>query len=311
MKKISLVLFLLILLSCPICYAETQTVITEGTYTMTDNDTPAQAEQAAILNAKRAALEQVGTFVTTKTTVDIGQLKAGQIKELSAGVIKSEVLEQVKKYDGQNMIYWVKIKSEVKMDNLSEAIAAAIKATEKKVVGVIVTFDTTTPADKHNMDDLRLRAKRNDKYNYADLEKDNNLLGPIKMLMSEKYGSRYATIEFVKDIPTDLSAYAKEKAYNYVILSTLKFNKLQFKTNWGLFSYDYAWIIDGECAVRIYNADTQALTLNKMFNVHSKMSQPGGLLNISIPNSDTQFNECIVKFQNDLIGQMRATLPAL
>ena len=152
------------------------------------------------------------------------------------------------------------------------------------------------------------------KYNYADLEKDNNLLEPIKAAINEKYGTRYTAIEFVKDIPVDLPAYAKEKGYNYVILSNLKLSNIFYKTTFELFAMRYSWTIDGECTVKMYDADKENEIFNKVFTSHKKLDlAPTGPMGVSYGGYGVQngFDACLVKLQNDIVWQMKETMPAI
>lgn len=310
MKRLFLiVLFLLAFMS--VCFADQREIITEGTYIATETDSQIQAEDAALTIAKRAALEQAGTLVTSNTTVDMLNLKYDQIKSVSAAIMEITVLDKNRTFDGQSMTYYVKIKAVVKTDNIAESLANALKASERKIIGVIATFDTTPPVDKDNMDDLHT-AKQNNKYNYADLEKDNNLMEPIKTAINEKYGTRHTTIEFVKDVPADSAAYAKEKGFDCIILSTLKFTKLHSQSDFMLFGNVNYWKIDGECTVKIYDADKNAEILNKTFisKIKQDISDSFGFM-MSGPGIETGFNAGIVKLQNDIVGQMKSTLPSL
>ena len=44
-------------------FAETKEIISEGTYNMGDGETPTVAESRALLQAKRTAVEEAGTYV--------------------------------------------------------------------------------------------------------------------------------------------------------------------------------------------------------------------------------------------------------
>ena len=51
-------------------FAEIKEIISEGTYNMGDGETPGVAESRALLQAKRIALEQAGTYVESYTKVE-------------------------------------------------------------------------------------------------------------------------------------------------------------------------------------------------------------------------------------------------
>ncbi len=311
MKKI-IVILLLLVSSTLTCYAESKEVITEGRYTMSDNDTPAQAEQIAILNAKKAALEEVGTLIVDTRNIDVGKLKTGQIKELSTEVIQSEILEKSKEYDGKNMVYWVKMKSIITTDNLAEAIAAVISATEKKIVAVMVNFDLTEPSNNDvAIGKLGLGVDKK-KYKYANLEKDNNLLEPIKLKINEKYSNRNTVLEFVSDNPSDLATYAKEKSYDYLILSSLKFTRLEKSTTYAILCLSCDWKIEGACNLKIYDAGKQKEIFSRTYM--SKVKEPfapPSMWNLDATGYTRAFDSAITKLQNDIAGQIKETLPSL
>ena len=50
-------------------FSQTKEIIAEGTYNMGDGETPSVAESRALLQAKRTALEQAGTYVESYTKV--------------------------------------------------------------------------------------------------------------------------------------------------------------------------------------------------------------------------------------------------
>ena len=51
-------------------FTEVKEIISEGTYNMGDGETPGVAESRALLQAKRIALEQAGTYVESYTKVE-------------------------------------------------------------------------------------------------------------------------------------------------------------------------------------------------------------------------------------------------
>ena len=52
-------------------------IVAEGAYNMGDGETPSVAESRALLNAKRIALEQAGTYVESYTKVKNIQVTEG------------------------------------------------------------------------------------------------------------------------------------------------------------------------------------------------------------------------------------------
>src|SRR3989344_7921302 len=71
--------------------AQTKEIIAEGTYNMGDGETPSVAESRALLQAKRTALEQAGTYVESYSKVKNFQLTEDEIKVITSGLISLRV----------------------------------------------------------------------------------------------------------------------------------------------------------------------------------------------------------------------------
>src|SRR3990170_1206605 len=74
-------------------FAETKEIISEGTYNMGDGETPSVAESRALLQAKRTALEQAGTYVESWTKVENLQLTKDEIQVLASGIMEVTILD--------------------------------------------------------------------------------------------------------------------------------------------------------------------------------------------------------------------------
>lgn len=122
MKKI-LLMVLFLLLICGTCYAETKEIIAEGTYNMGDNDTPVTAENGALMNAKRSAIEQAGTYIESYSQTNNFQLTKDEVTTLATGVIQTIILDKGKttNQDG-NITFWVKVKCLINNDNLKKQL---------------------------------------------------------------------------------------------------------------------------------------------------------------------------------------------
>lgn len=104
----------------PVVYADVHEIISEGTYNMGDGETLSVAESRAILNAKRIALEQAGTFVQTYSKVRNLELAEDEIQVLAAGIMEVTVLEKKRAIVGDGISICVKIKAKIKTDKLGE-----------------------------------------------------------------------------------------------------------------------------------------------------------------------------------------------
>ncbi len=135
MQRKSLILLVLLLLALAFpsmtSAAEVKEIIAEGTYCMGDGETPTVAEERALLQAKRVAVEQAGTYVESYSKTLNYQLTADEIKVISSGVLEVTVLDRERTVVGSSINFRVKIKALVSTDKI-EDMAAKIK--EKSLV---------------------------------------------------------------------------------------------------------------------------------------------------------------------------------
>ena len=101
-------------------FSETKEIIAEGTYNMGDGETPSVAESRALLQAKRTALEQAGTYVESYSKVKNFQLTEDEIKVLASGLMEVEILEKKRTILGDGFHFWVKIKARVQIEKMEE-----------------------------------------------------------------------------------------------------------------------------------------------------------------------------------------------
>ncbi|HEX7534448.1 MAG TPA: tetratricopeptide repeat protein [Syntrophales bacterium] len=131
MKNIIAIVVTLFLLM-PICgFTEIKEIISEGDYNMGDGETPSVAESRALLNAKRIALEQAGTYVESYSKVKNFQLVEDEIKVLASGTVEVTILDKKRTIVGDGISFWVKIKAKVKLDKMEE-MARNVK--EKSII---------------------------------------------------------------------------------------------------------------------------------------------------------------------------------
>lgn len=104
-------------------------VVAEASYIMGDSDTLAGAEEHALLRAKRKAIEESGIYLET-TSKDVETYAGGHtahlnslgIRTLAAAVTETEVLEKRRTFEGDRLVFHVKIKTKVHLDWLNEAV---------------------------------------------------------------------------------------------------------------------------------------------------------------------------------------------
>ncbi len=123
MKKIiPLFLFLIIFGVIPQAFAETKTVTTTGKFVMGDLDSKSDAKNVALMNAKRMALEEAGTYLTSLTEVKNYELSQDEISSLAAGIICVEILDEKWTMEGESLAVVLTIKATINTDDLDNRI---------------------------------------------------------------------------------------------------------------------------------------------------------------------------------------------
>ena len=112
-------------------FTESKEIISEGTYNMGDGETPTVAESRALLQAKRTALEEAGTYVERYSKVKDLKLTEDEIKVLASGLMEVTILDKKRTIVGDGFNFWVKIKAKVNPDKIEE-MAKRVK--EKSVI---------------------------------------------------------------------------------------------------------------------------------------------------------------------------------
>lgn len=110
--QLFLILLLVGVLTATVCAAAT-TYVAEATYTGGDADTPSVAEQRALDEAKRRALEQAGEYIQSTTVVANNQVTKDEVVMLTASVVKTVLLKQTRTQNGNAMDYYAKVQCTV------------------------------------------------------------------------------------------------------------------------------------------------------------------------------------------------------
>ena len=102
-----------------LAFAEVKEIIAEGTYNMGDAETPTVAEQRAVDNAKRAAVEQAGTYLESFSEVQNLRLTKDELRVFASGIVETTVLDKKRTVmDNGSLQFWVKVKCVVNTDNI-------------------------------------------------------------------------------------------------------------------------------------------------------------------------------------------------
>ena len=123
----------------------------EYTYQATKIDTRESSRAIALEQAKKLLLDELGIYVEATSIVEDDKIKANEIKVLTAGVVKTEILDE--KWDGSK--YWMKVKLEADPNDVAKSIAELRKNQE------MVEELKQTKKDKENalqeIDNLKTR----------------------------------------------------------------------------------------------------------------------------------------------------------
>jgi tetratricopeptide (TPR) repeat protein len=119
-KYLTALIITSLLMLTAVAVADVKVIIAEGTYNMGDGETPMVAAEHAVLAAKRAALEEAGTYVESYSKVKDFQLTADEIQVLASGITEVTVLEKKRSLVGDGISFWVKIQAKVQTDSIGD-----------------------------------------------------------------------------------------------------------------------------------------------------------------------------------------------
>lgn len=110
-------------------FAETKTFIKEYTYQAGDEDSKNSSRTIALREVKRLLLEELGTYLESMTEVQNFKLTKDQITILTAGIVKTELVDD--KWDTATLKYWIKAKITADSSGVIKAIDALRKDRQK------------------------------------------------------------------------------------------------------------------------------------------------------------------------------------
>ena len=117
--RITLISLLIVLFIPHNAFAELKTFIKEYSYQASDFDSKMSSRTIALEQIKRLLLEEVGTYLTSETDVKDFQLTKDKVTTLSAGVVQTEILNEI--WDGKT--YYLKAKVSINPQEVTKLIA--------------------------------------------------------------------------------------------------------------------------------------------------------------------------------------------
>jgi len=116
--RITLIFILLVLFFPNLIFAEIKTFVKEYTYQASEFDSKASSRTIALEQVKRLLLEELGSYLESKTEVKNFELSKDKITALSAGIVQTQIIDE--KWDGKN--YWLKALIKADPENVAKSI---------------------------------------------------------------------------------------------------------------------------------------------------------------------------------------------
>jgi len=121
------ILILTHLIAAPFSAAEIKTITATGEYRMGDNDTRTDAKKLALLDAKRLALEQAGTYLESVTEVKNLGVARDELNAYTAGIVEVTELSTKDEMESATHIVRVRVTAKIDTDIVSRQIDALRK----------------------------------------------------------------------------------------------------------------------------------------------------------------------------------------
>ena len=173
-----IILFVFMSLTMPTgAMAEVKTFIRDYTYQASEVDSKQSSRIIATEQVKRLLLEELGTYLESHTKVVNYQLTKDQITTLTAGVVKTKILEE--KWDGEK--YWMKAKIDADPDEVAKEIEK-LRGDRKKVKELEASRKKTDDTMK-DMAELR-KDMETDKDNKEKIDQYNEKVQSLKVIQA-------------------------------------------------------------------------------------------------------------------------------
>jgi len=105
-------------------FAKTYDVTSKGEYVMGDNDTKIEARRLALEQAKRLAVEQIGTYLESETVVKNCQLEKDEIRSYASAILKVKVInENINLLSDKTTVFTINILANVDTSMLEHKIS--------------------------------------------------------------------------------------------------------------------------------------------------------------------------------------------
>ena len=126
-KVITWIVTILLFTSFSTAFAEIKIFEREYTYQASEYDSKVSCRVNALEQAKRLLLEELGTYLESRTEVKDFNLTKDQIITLTAGIVRTEIVKET--WDGKT--YWLKAKIEADPDEVIKSVDSLRKDHQK------------------------------------------------------------------------------------------------------------------------------------------------------------------------------------
>jgi hypothetical protein len=125
-------------------FAEMYAVEAVGEYVMGDSDTKLEARRIALEQAKRSAVEQIGTYLESETIVVNNALTKDEIRTYTAAVLKTIIIsEALALLEDKSTVFRVKIKANVDAGVLDKKILEIKEDSQRKTQLAMLQVENT------------------------------------------------------------------------------------------------------------------------------------------------------------------------
>lgn len=116
-------------------YAVTDTIYASYDYTMGDNDSKNDSRRIAFIEAKRRAVEKVGVFIQSETTVTDSALSKDEIKSYTAAIIKVEIEKEEFHINGGSQTLTTTVRAVIDTDDVQKRLKTIVedKTLQRKI----------------------------------------------------------------------------------------------------------------------------------------------------------------------------------
>jgi hypothetical protein len=184
LARITFFSFLFLLFIPHFTSAEIKTFIKEYTYQASEMDSKLSCRTIALEQVKRLLLEEVGTYLESQTEVKDFRLTKDQILTLTAGVVRTEIIDE--RWDGDNLKYWLKAKIRTDPDGVVKSIDDLRK--DRQLVRDLEASRTKSDQLLKEIEVLKTKSvSRNSSKNVTDKEYYNK---SINKLVADDWGEK-------------------------------------------------------------------------------------------------------------------------